>query len=456
MTNIIRKKRLWTFGAFLALSGCGLTATDYVRPDIAVPGQWQQDSTPRVAVPQWWKQFGDEKLNALVDEALAKNNNLAAAAFKVKAAQLKAGKAFDQFLPDVSAQGTAARAQSLRGAQAITRGYDASVDMSYEVDLWGKIAAQSDEAAWEATATEQDRQSTALALTGSVVSLYWKIAYLNERIALSQQSIDYLHKTLDLVRARHGAGLDSALDEVAAERDLATQQAAHTQYVQQRVETLSAFAILFDAPPETAKADPQALPVGTLPQLAADAPASLLDRRPDLRAAEYRLRKSLSGVDATRASYLPSFSLTGSLGSSSVALTKVLSDPVGTLGAGVVLPFLNWFDMKNDIAVSETEYEQAVTDFRQTLYTALAEVENALSARRQDAEQGDKLAVALAKARKSEELYALRYKEGYAPLQDWLDAQEKRRTTEASALENRYTQIGGIVTLYKALGGDAP
>ncbi|MFA5040967.1 MAG: TolC family protein, partial [Bdellovibrionales bacterium] len=281
------------------------------------------------------------------------------------------------------------------------------------------------------------------------------IAYLNERIALSEESIGYFKKCLELAKIQHDAGATSSIDEAAAEQSLAAQEAAHTQYLQQKTEASNAFDILFDGPPETLKATPLSLPKEDLPILPKNTPASLLERRPDLRAAEHRLREALSDVEATRASYMPTFSLTGSLGSSSVSLTKILTDPVGVLGAGIALPFLNWFDMRKNIDISETQYEEAVATFRQTVYSAFADVENALSARKRNAEKGDKLAHAAAQAQKAENLYAVQYNSGYAPLKTWLDAQEKRRTADASVLENRYTQLGDIITLYNALGGDA-
>ena len=445
------------FLAPLLLCGCGTVfGSSYVRPDVQTPSVWDQaKAEPANSVSTaWWKSFNDETLNKLVDEALAKNNDLAASALKVKQARLKANLAVDQFLPDLSASGTVSNRRSLSQNGTITRSYGASVAASYEVDLWGKLASEMDSAEWEAKATQEDKESAAIALIGTTVDLYWNIAYMNERISLSEASLDYLRKTLDLAKTRHDEGAISSIDLAAAEKSLAAQEAAHTQYLQSKVEAMNAFDILFDSPPGTFKANPTCLPKGELKSLEAGIPATLLERRPDLRAAEHRLREALSDEDALRMSYLPGFSLTGSLGSSSVALTNVLTNPVGTLGAGITLPFLNWFDMKNNVAVSEAEYEEAIVSFRQTLYSAFADVENALSAQTKDVEQGRKLREAFSHALKEEELYGVQYKEGFIALQSWLDAQESRRNAEASVLENIYSQINDRVTLYKALGGD--
>ncbi len=441
---------------FAATLACGTAwAGDYQRPTLNIPAEWKnKPDTIVILNSPWWERFNDATLNKLVEEVLAKNNDLAVAALKVKEARLRADLALDQFLPDMSASASATNSRELKKPYRMTRTYSASANATYEVDLWGKLASQMDSADWEAEATEDDRQAAAVSLIGTTVNLYWKIAYLNERLALSQESIEYLKKTLDLAKAKHGAGATSAIDEAAAAQSLAAQEAAHEQYAQQKVEASNALDILFDGPPGTLKADPAALPKNIMPDLAENTPAALLERRPDVRAAERRLRESLSDSDATRASYMPSISLTGSLGSASVSLAKILTDPVGALGAGIALPFLNWFDMRKNIDISDTQYEEAVAAFRQTVYNALADVENALSARARDAARGEKLAQAASQAKKAEDLYGLQYKHGYAPLQTLLDAQEKRRTAYASVLENRYTQFGDLIALYNALGGD--
>ena len=155
-----------------------------------------------------------------------------------------------------------------------------------------------------------------------------------------------------LVRARYEAGAVSGLDVAQAGQNLASQEAAHTQLLQQRVETRNALAILFDRPPEVAAEEPASLPDAALPAIDAGLPASLLGRRPDLRAAEQRLRGALANVDATRTGFYPALSLTGSLGTSSTALGELLRNPVATLGAGLALPFLQWNTARLTVALS--------------------------------------------------------------------------------------------------------
>jgi len=439
------------------LAGCGsLIETDYSRPALEVPAEWQRLSpaTETVSPPdRWWEAFGDPRLDALVSDALASNNDLAAATFKVRQAQFQAGLAESDLFPQPSADLGSTTQRSLRQQVETTRSYDATGSVSWEVDLWGKLSRAHDAAAWEALATEQDRQATALSLAGTTAQLYWQILYLTERISLSQESIDYARKTQDLVQTQYRAGASSQLELAEAEQSLESQEASQTQLVQQLVEAQNALSILFDQPPTEVAIAGHSLPTGALPPVAAGLPAQLLTRRPDIRAAELRLRESLADVDVARASYLPDLTLTGTLGASSTALLNILQNPIAALGAGLTLPFLQWDQMELNIKVSKVEYAAAVADFRQTVYEALSDVENALSARLQYAAQGERLAKAVAAAETAERLYEVRYRAGAASLQSWLDAQETRRTAQVASAENQYNQLVNQVTLYETLGG---
>lgn len=444
--------------ASLLLSGCAsLSTTPYHQAALSLPSQWQGKSQPTEAVASqdWWQQFGDAELNALIKQVLARNNDLAAAAIKVRQAMLQADLADTELAPTPSFSLSSSASQRLGGATVNSQTHAATLSVSYELDLWGKLAHQRDAKAWEARATVQDMASSRLSLIGSTIKLYWKQAWLRQRLALGQSSVDYQQQALRLVLAKQQAGAAAELDVLTVRQSLASQQASLHDYQQQLAETQNALAILLDGPPKGDVALRDRLPVTDLPEVAAGLPVSLLGRRPDLRAAELRLRETLASGDATRASWYPDFSLTGSLGSSSTRLAQVVSNPLATLGAGVTLPFLQWRQMKLNNSISEADYQLAVVNFRQTLYSALADVDNALSARSQYQQQGERLTQSALLAVRAEQLYRLRYQAGAAPLKDWLDAQETRRTAEVSLLENRYNRLVNQVTLYQALGGEA-
>ena len=439
--------------ATLPLSGCGaLIKSDYQRPETATPAQWSSALTTASSPADWPADFGDPELTRLVALALERNNDLAAAAIRVRKARLQAGLAAAELHPDLSAGlGTNSQKDLHQGDWETS--HSAEVGIGYEVDLWGRLARARDAADWEALATEQDRQSAALSLTGTVMQLYWAIAYDSVRLELSRSNIGSAQQAVDLTEAQEQFGAASQLEVSQARQNLASLLASHQTLEQARQEDLNALAVLFDMPPGEIMADPADLDLSTLPDIPAGVPAELLGRRPDLRALELRLREYLANTDAARASFYPTLSLTGSLGTASTELSDLMNHPVAALVTSLALPLLNWNTLQLNLDVSRADYEEAVVTFRQTLYESMAEVENGLSNRSHLTAQADHLNENLAEAREIERIYEVRYRTGSGTLKDWLDAQDTRRTAEQSVAENRYNRLINHVTLYQALGG---
>ncbi|MBW4056193.1 MAG: efflux transporter outer membrane subunit [Proteobacteria bacterium] len=461
MTRYVTTRYGWVITVSLAgsllMSGCSLLPrSNYTSPHVALPQQWQGRTTTGSAIAdreQWWKNFNDPVLDELIGRALRTNNDLAAAAIKVRRAQLTSRLTDTNLTPSVSGSANSGISRDLN-SNTDTQTHSVTGTVSYEIDLWGKLAGARDASRWEAEATEVDRQSTALSLIGTTAADYWQIAYLNQLIATSEASIAYAEKTLELVTVKYQAGAVSAVDLVQAQQSVASQRADLTTLLQQRMEARTALTLLFDQAPENSMPERQQLPDSQLPAVKPGLPASLLSQRPDLRAAELRLREYLVNVDTTRASYYPSITLTGSLGSSSTSLANILQNPVAALGAGVVLPFLQWNTMQLNVKISETAYEEAVVNFRQTLYAALGDVEKALSAHDHYEAEGAQRKQALALAQQAEQLAEIRYRAGYTGVQLWLDAQESRRNAENTLAGNRLNRLKNMMTLYQALGGD--
>ncbi len=459
------------------LAGCStLGRTAYERPEVAVPERWEAASSAAASLPAaattglaasddgssrrgvgsdtaWWRDFSDAELNGLVDLALERNNDLLGADLRMRRAQLQAALASNALNPSpgASTQGTWSR--SLDAAGAVRRGQSSSLSISYELDIWNRLGSQRDAAQWAAEASAFDRQAARLAVAASVVEHYWRAGFLNQRIATMQASVDTARRTLAIVQARRGEGAVSGLEPKEAQQSLQALESSLLALRQQQYENRNALAILFDQPPQESMAEPSALPDAALPDIAAGLPAQLLARRPDVAAGEARLRAALADVDSTRTSFYPSISLTGSVGTSSDALFRFLQNPIASLGAGIVLPFLKWQDMKASVRISETDYEIAVTDFRQALYVAMAEVENALSARRNCIDQAALLRRSLQLAVEAEAIYEIRYREGAVALNLWLDAQEKRRGAELALSENMLNRLLAQAAAYRALGG---
>jgi NodT family efflux transporter outer membrane factor (OMF) lipoprotein len=442
-------------GLVTLLAGCDTLRTPYVRPQTSVQPQWSHGvaADQQAQGQDWWRRFGDDRLDTLVDRVLARDNDLAAAAVTLRRARLQAR--FAVINPTISATDTYNYSVPLRGPLPTTKVNTASLLASYEVDLFGALAAEKDVARWEARATAEDLASTRLSLIGTAIDDYYQIAYLNERIGLAEQSVAYAQKTLDLVTVQAKAGSASSLEVAESAQSLQSQQANLRGLLQQRVEARSALDLLLNGETASEADELQLLPRGDPPPVDAGLPASLLGRRPDLRAAEMRLREKLADVDQTRLSFYPKFTLTGSVGATSTSLSQLLQNPVGALGGDLALPFLQYDQLQLNTGVSKANYEVAAIQFRQTLYQALTDVENALSARTQYAAETVDLEASLQNAQTVERLDEIRYRAGAIPLKTWLDSQETRRQAEVALAVNRLTQLQTYVALCKALGGDA-
>ncbi|MBN2428521.1 MAG: efflux transporter outer membrane subunit [Deltaproteobacteria bacterium] len=441
----------------LLLAGCSLFAqSSYVRPDIEIPEQWQtatEENTQRTE--KFWESFNDPLLNDLIEKALQVNNDVRAATIKVQRARLEAGLAGTDLLPTPSASADASFSKDLKDGNS-SPNFSASAGLSYEIDLWGKYSGSYEAELLEVEATEADRRSAALSLIGTTADLYWQIAYLKQLIDLNKDSVTYARKTLELVDTRYSAGDASRLEMIQNQRNLISKEAGLTQNLQSLAEARHAFAILFNQAPGENPAERAGLDKTFTPQVRAGLPAEILHNRPDLFAAELRLRKVHKQIGITKAGYYPAINLSGDLGSSSMELREILQNPAATLGIGLALPFVNWNATRLNVEISEADYAEAVVNFRQTLYSALSEVEDALSARIHYQDEAEKRMASFSLALQAEELSAIRYRAGESRLQDWLDEQESRREAEQTLMENRLNQLKSAMQLFLALGGGYP
>ncbi|EKO3377436.1 TolC family protein [Vibrio fluvialis] len=438
----------------LLATGC-VARSELPEQNVTVPEQWQtgQTQSETQAISQWWTSFSDPQLNQWVDKVLATNSDLAIATLTLKQARLEAGLATSDTYPDVSASVSGERSKPLDGGES-SKSYQASLSVSYELDLWGKLSAAKDAAMWTALATQQEREATAQSLVATTAQLYWQIGYLNQRVELSNNDIKDAKETLALTQSQYRHGSVTRVNVLEAERTLAGLEATHRDYLQQRTEAVNAFAILFDQPPQDLATSIPALPDYAVPTIEAGVPADVLNRRPDVKQSLFELKSVLATKDNTDTNYFPSLTLTGALGGSSTELRKLLSDPIGTLGADLTLPFLNWNEMQLNRDIAQVKYESAIISYRKTLYAALQDVDNALSAKENYEFQAEKLQKQYDSAAEVARIYKSQYEYGAIDITTLLDAQENERSAKASLLENRYNQLVNIATVYQSLGGE--
>lgn len=468
--------------ALLPLLTACVARTPFEAPVVPLPTHWvhaapaQPDRGPPAIdaslVPSAFTDDG--ALRALLTRIDKDNLSLAATALRVQRARLLAGLADQARRPQVGASATAQVGRPLDGAGSTDKAFGTTLGLALEVDLWGRLGAEYDLAGWEARASAEDHRQVRLTLLATAAALYYRLGLLNDRVRLGEANIDNAGRTRELVEARYQLGAASALEQAEARQSLRTLQAAHEQLLQQRVEARNALATLAapDGAPDQSTPDqstpgpsapvlsfsglsthePAQLPTFEIAMLPGGLPVAALAGRPDLQAAEARLRRQLAAVDVARTSFYPAFTLNAGVGGSSETLRRVLADPVGTLAAGLTLPFLNLTRARLTTAVARADFDAAALEFRQALLTAFTEVDNALSAAVRLREEQGHLDAALEAAASAERLYEARYREGAVGLRDWISAQDRHRLAELGVLGNRHDQyVNGIAAL-KALG----
>lgn len=445
----------WSAPCFLLLlAGCTSLSSPYVRPGLPAGPAWSAASpdVAQVSADRWWTAFRDPALDTLVADVVVRNNDIFAAALRAHRARLQADLAANALFPRLNGNLSTSNDVPLRGDAASTSSSSASIGVAYEIDLWGRLGVRRDGAGFEAQATAEDYEAARLAMIGMTIETNFRIAHANQSIASAEESFAYVRQIQTLVRSQADTGAVSDLELREVEQAVETQAARLSELKQARLVLRNTLVVLLNGSPSPVP-EPRRLPQRMPPAIAAGLPADLLARRPDLRAAEARLRGTLRGVDETRASFYPTISLTGALGTSSQQLVSFVSNPVASMGAGLILPFLNLKDMKLTVAVSRAQHEEAVAGFRTALLNAFADVANALGARADYAERARRLRNALAAAQEVERLNEARYRAGATTLRVLLDAQERRRTAEIALDDVRLSQFVNESLLFRALGG---
>ncbi|MFV0448796.1 MAG: efflux transporter outer membrane subunit [Vibrio sp.] len=472
---MLRRYKYSTLALCVVLATGCVTRSEFPEPELQVPQTWQ--SSPQTAnelsssdseqspseqssdenaapvISHWWTSFNDAQLNQLVEKVLATNSDLAIATLTLKQARLEANLAGRDLYPDLSGSISADGSRYLDSGVS-GESYQTGLSVSYEVDLWGKLSAAADESEWAALASLEEREATAQSLVATTAQLYWQIGYLNQRIELSNSDIADATDTLKQAQSQFSHGSVTRLNVLEAERALAALEATHRDYLQQLTEAQNAFAILFDQAPQQMVKEIKALPEGPLPEIASGVPADVLSRRPDIKQALYELKATFAAKDSADAAYFPTLTLTGALGGSSEQLRHLLSDPLGSIGADLTMPFLNWNTMQINQDIAQVKYESAIISYRKALYTAFQDVDNALSARENYQYQEEKLQKQYDSAAEAARIYSSQYKYGAIDITTLLDAQDNERSAKASLLENRYNQLVNLTTIYQSLGGE--
>ncbi|MDR2452775.1 MAG: efflux transporter outer membrane subunit [Candidatus Accumulibacter sp.] len=454
-------------GVLLVLGACSL-APEYERPESPVAGAWPTGAAyvpdgpdaPRAADLKWPDFFTSAPLRKIIRQALENNRDLRLAALAVERAQGMYGIQRGDLFPSFSASGGGTRQRRSADLVAPPRmAAQYNVDLGFaawELDFFGRIRNLSEQALEAYLETEEGRRGVQIALIGQVARNYFLLAADRENLALARSTLESQQAEYELTRKRFDVGVVSELDLKRAHIPVDTARADLARYTQLAAQDLNALTLLAGAPipgewlPDGLEA------AGTLRDVAAEIPSEVLLRRPDVIAAEHRLKGAYAYIGAARAALFPRIALTGSLGTASNELSGLFGNHTGTwlFSPQFSVPIFDtrlWAALR----VSKTDREIALTQYEKAVQTAFREVADALAVRGTIDEQlaaQESLTATVADAYR---LAERRYSSGIESYLSVLDAQRSHFVARQSLVTLRFAKIAAQIQLYAALGGGA-
>ena len=441
-----------------AVTACSV-GPSYQRPDIPPPPNWQSAPAAAASVwpeTQWWHGFGSDQLDGLIAEAERSNDDLAAAIARIREADAQARIAGAPLLPAVQFTADASRQRSPVSGEGpqVYNTFSPALAASYEIDFWGKNRALSAAARAAAVASRYDRETVALTVISSVASTYFQALEFKDRIDVATHNLASGRMILRGLKLEQSAGTATGLDVAQQETAVALLDAALPPLEQQFRQSLFALAILVGKTPESIDV------AGSLaglsgPVLVAGLPSQLLTRRPDVAEAEQQLIAANANIGAARAALFPSIELTASGGYESASLAS-LFDPVNrlySLGAGLTQPIFEGGALRGQVAYSEARYAELLADYHKTVLTAFGNVESALVAARQTADQLERQRAAVAQARRAYEFSRTQMSAGIVNVLTVLNTENSLFTAEDTLVQVEYARLQALVDLFTALGG---
>jgi multidrug efflux system outer membrane protein len=444
-------------------AGCTV-GPDYTKPAIDAPPAWRIDyvQAANVANTRWWEQFDDPVLTALIDSALQENRDLVVAAARVDAFLGNLVTTRSAFYPQIKYSGDASRNRtSAVGASPLPPGadpyynlYSAALGANWQLDLFGRVRRQTEAAQAQVYATEQGRRGVVLSVVTSVATSYIGLRALDRQLEISRQTAKNYLDTQRIFELRHKGGVVSKLEVSQVESQYQQARAAIPQLEQQVAAQENLIAVLQGR-------NPYPIPRGKsieelrIPAMPDDLPSTLLARRPDILQAEQNLIAANANIGAAKALYYPQFSLAGSYGSVSAALSNFLTGPAAawTLAAGLTGPLFNAGAIAGQVQSAEADTAAAVATYQQTIYNAFRETNDALVGAVKKRDESSAQVQRVNALREYARLSRVRFNNGYAGYIETLYAENELFSAELAAVRTYADQYTQIVAVYKAMGG---
>lgn len=434
------------------LAGCSLTP-QYQRPNADLPESWVEQKVAATSnTPTEWNElFKDGELEQLMSEALAANHDLAAAATRIEQAKATAKMASSRLVPYASMSVGGSRQKELNGARSLSSSDDSQLAISYELDLWGGNRANVQAAAARVAAREYDLETTRLVLQADVASYYFQTLALKDRLAIAQKNLEAARSLMSLVEVRYEKGAASGLDVAQQRTALLNIEAEVPELQQSLTETQSALALLLGRVPQDFTIRTETLADVQPPAIAAGQPGDLLQRRPDVRAAEADLVAANADIGVARAALYPSMEL-----SATGVVTNWLtggSASVATLAASLSQTLFDGGELRGQVQLADASRRELVESYLQTVLTSVKEVNDSLSAVSTAERRTSLLTQTVEQAQLALRLATTRYHAGSEDLLTVLESQTSQLSAEDSLVQAKLARVNASITLFKALGG---
>jgi NodT family efflux transporter outer membrane factor (OMF) lipoprotein len=449
---------LGTIAAALILTACTV-GPDYVKPDAPAPAAYKEMPPAKTAVPAdllprgpWWEVYRDATLNALMEQVPAANQTLRAADASYRQSQAAVLAARSGLYPTVGANVGATRARQGNAETATL--YNLGVPVDWEIDLWGKIRRTVEASQDSAEASAADLAATRLSLEAQLAQAYLALRVVDRSKRLSDETVAAYTRSLALTQNRYDAGVAARSDVVQAETQLQSAQVQAIDIGVTRAQLEHAIAVLIGKPPAD-YALPAVDTIPALPSIPAAVPSALLERRPDIAAAERRVAAANAQIGVATAAFYPSVSLTGSIGFVSSSFSNWISLPsrAWSLGAALATPLFDAGLRSAQRDETIAAYDATVANYRQTVLTGFQDVEDNLSTLRILEEEAQAQDVALQSARRALELTTNQYRAGIVNYISVVAFQAIAFSAEQNAVNLTGRRLAASVALIKALGG---
>jgi len=449
----------------LLLAGCAV-GPDYVRPAMPVPAGFKEDPDWKPAQPSdrsmpaaWWKAFDDADLDALAEQVAVANQNIRVAEANYRESAALARQAFAALFPVVSLDASATRSKGSSGATAARSVAPATFDSvtlgaTWTVDLWGGLRRSLEEARANASASAGDLAATTLSLQGQLVADYLSLRVSDEQRRLLEDAVDAYQKSLDLTDSRYRAGVAARSDVTQAQAQLEATRAQSIDVRISRAQLEHAIAVLIGKAPADFSIAPRPYQL-QFPIVPALLPATLLERRPDVAAAERRAAAANAQIGVATAAFFPTLTLSANGGYSAPSGASLFSVPYRVWSLGPTLAE-KLFDAGARSAAREqavASWDAATATYRQTVLAALQNVEDSLASLRILAQESVVEATAVKAAQESLALTTSQYKGGTVSYLNVITAQTTELTSRQNALTIDGRRAAATVQLIQALGG---